>query len=392
MIRRGTRSDPLRREQDRPVTSIELFFDVVYVLAVTQLTELALDRLTPLGAAQTALVLLAVWWAWVDTAWVTNWLDPDRNRVRLMLIILAGISLVMSSAIPEAYDTRGIWFAGAYVLLEVGRSLFVAVSLPGQPTLRRNFQRLLVWRVVSAPLWLTGGVTSGAARTALWAAAAMVDTTAAARGFQVPGWGRSGVGDWAISGAHLAERARLFVIIALGESILVTGATLQQVRPGPGTLTALAADFLGTVGLWWIYFDRSAGAAQAAIEASEEPGRLGRSAYTYLHIPIVAGIILTAVGDELTIEHPTGTVHPALLVGVLGGPALFLTGFFVFKRLVLAARALPHLVAVLALVGLAPLGLVLDPVVLSVLASLVVVATAVAGTIVAAHAGRRHRT
>ncbi|MEE6263970.1 low temperature requirement protein A [Plantactinospora sonchi] len=390
LTRHGVRSDPLRREQDRPVTSIELFFDVVYVLAVTQLTELLLGRLTPVGTAQAGLLLLAVWWAWVDTAWITNWFDPDRNRIRLMLIVLAGVSLVMSSAIPEAYGDRGLWFAGAYVVLEVGRSLFVVSTLPGQPALRRNLQRLLTWRAVSAPLWLAGGVVSGSTRTALWAAAVFLDTTSAACGFYVPGWGRSLASEWAISGAHLAERARLFIIIALGESILVTGSTLQHARPDPATLIALAANFLGTVGLWWIYFDRSAGAAQAAIAASEEPGRLGRSAYTYLHIPMVAGIILTAVGDELTITHPTGTTHSPVVFGVLAGPALFLVGFFLFKRLVLEVRALPYLVAVVVLVGLAPLGPLLEPVVLSVLASLVVVATAAVSSVVAARAAGSH--
>ncbi|WP_422769162.1 low temperature requirement protein A [Plantactinospora sp. WMMC1484] len=380
----GGRPDVLRGPDNERVTTIELFFDVVYVLAVTQVTELLLHGLHPVGVARAALILLAVWWAWVDTAWITNWFDPDQPRVRVLLVALMGISLVMSSALPHAYGERGLWFAGTYVALGVGRSLFVAAALARRSALHRNFQRLLVWRTVAAPLWLAGGFAHGSLRLSLWAVAVAIDSTAAAYGFWVPRWGRSTPAEWSISGAHLAERARLFVIIALGESILVSGMDFGELRNDPATLGAVTIAFLGSVALWWIYFDRSADVARAVITEAEEPGRLGRSAYTYLHIPMVAGIIVTAVGDDLTLHHPTGTSGPAVVGSVLGGPVLFLIGFLLFEQAVLGVRSRIYLGAVVVLVALAPLGLALSPLPLSALATLVVAVAAVRSTVLAA--------
>ncbi|MBE1490041.1 low temperature requirement protein A [Plantactinospora soyae] len=385
MTRRDNRRSVLRQGEATQVTHIELFFDVVYVLAVTQLTELLLSRLTPLGAVEVALLTLAVWWAWVDTAWITNWFDPDRPLVRGMLVTLMGISLVMSSAIPEAYGERGLWFAGAYVTLEVGRCIFVVATLGEDPGLRDNFRRMLIWRVTSAPLWLAGGVVHGSARLALWATALAIDTTAAVVGFYIPKVGRSRPADWSISGSHLAERARLFIIIALGESILVTGSVFADLPHDPPTLTTFAAAFLGTVALWWIYFDRSADAAQRVIDESDEPGRLGRSAYTYSHIPMVAGIIVTAVADDLTLKHPTGAADPAVVASVLGGPVLFLIGYVLFKKAIFGSRPKTHLVAIVVLLAMAPLGMVVDPMTLTCLATLVVAATAAHSTFVVTH-------
>ncbi|MFY1692615.1 low temperature requirement protein A [Plantactinospora sp. WMMB782] len=378
------RPDVLRRPEDSRVTAIELFFDVVYVLAVTQLTELLLHRLHPAGAAGAAVLLLAVWWAWVDTAWITNWFDPDQPRVRVLLIALMGISLVMSSAVPEAYGDRGLWFAVAYVALAVGRTVFVASALTPRSSLHRNFQRVLVWRTSSAPLWLAGGFASGPLRLGLWVAAVVVDTSAAACDFYVPGWGRSRPTEWVIHGSHLAERARLFVIIALGESILVAGTDFGALRHGWAPLAALVSAFLGSVALWWIYFDRSAEAARSVIVAAEEPGRLGRSAYTYLHIPMVAGIIVTAVGDDLTLHEPTGTADVAVISTVLGGPALFLAGFLLFKRAILGIRSRVLLVAVGVLVALGPLGPLLSPLALSAVATAVVATAVVRSALLAA--------
>lgn len=391
MSRRNNRWRVLRQRESSQVTHIELFFDVVYVLAVTQLTELLLSRLTPLGTFQVAVLMLAVWWAWVDTAWITNWFDPDRPLVRVMLIALMGISLVMSSAIPLAYGDRGLWFAGAYVSLEVGRCIFVVAALGEDPPLRENFQRMLIWRLTSAPLWLVGGIVHGSARLALWTGALAIDTAAAMAGFYIPRMGWSRPSNWSIRGAHLAERARLFIIIALGESILVTGSVFGDLPRDPATLTTFAAAFLATVALWWLYFDRSADAAQAIIDESDEPGRLGRSGYTYSHIPMVAGIIVTAVGDDLALKHPTGAADPAVIASTLGGPALFLIGYALFKKAIFDIRPKTHLIAVVVLLALAPLGLVVNPMTLSCLATLVVVAAAARTTFVVTHRNPTHR-
>ena len=358
------------------ITSIELFFDLVYVLAVTQLSHLLLEHLDVRGAAQTALLVVAVWVAWIYNAWFTNWFDPDRRVVRLVLVGVMLASLLMSASLPEAFGERGLLFAGAYVAMQVGRTSFVVAALGQEPGLRRNFQRVLAWLVASGMLWLAGGLAHQEAREALWLAAVVVDLIAPAIGFFTPGLGRSQTTDWTITGGHMAERCQLFIIIALGESILVTGATFGGLPVAAATLAAFVVAFLGSVALWWVYFDRSAEAASRVIAESPDPGRLGRSAYTYCHVLMVAGIIVTAVGDELTITHPSGHASAATIATVLGGPALFLAGHTLFKRAVFGVLSIQRLVAVLALAALVPVGLVAPPLLLASAATLVVAAVA----------------
>jgi low temperature requirement protein LtrA len=371
----------------RRVTFMELFFDLVYVFAVTQLSHLLLEHLTWHGAGQTGLLLLAVWWAWVYTAWVTNWFDPDHRAVRLMLIVVMLASLIMSASLPEAFGDRGLAFAAAYVVIQVGRVSWVVAALREHPRLRRNFQRILVWSSASGVLWLAGGFADGTTREALWLAALAVEFASPALNFYVPGLGRSHTADWDISGAHLAERCGLFVIIALGESILVTGATFAGLAYTAATVTALVVAFLGSVALWWIYFDRSAEDGSARTASAEDQGRLGRSAYTYFHLPIVAGVIVAAVGDELTIAHPGGDTSGAVVATVLGGPALFLAGHALYKRAIFGVVSVPRIVAVGVLAVLAPLGSVIPPLALSTLATLVIAAVAV-WDVVALRSGR----
>jgi low temperature requirement protein LtrA len=355
---------------------MELFFDLVYVLAVTQLSHLLLEHLSLRGVMQTVLLLLAVWWAWVYNAWFTNWFDVDRRPVRLVLVGVMLASLIMSSSLPEAFGERGLLFAGAYVAMQVGRTLFVVAALESEPALRRNFERILAWLVASGVLWLAGGLAHGAARDTFWLAAVVVDYAAPAAGFFTPGLGRSRTTDWTITGGHIAERCQLFLIIALGESILVTGATFGQLPFSPETVAAFVVAFLGSVALWWVYFDRGAEDSSAVIAQSADPGRLGRSAYTYFHLPMVAGIIVAAVGDELTIAHPTGHADMVTALAVLGGPALFLAGHALFKRAVFGVLSLPRLAAIAALAALGPVSLAVPPLALALAATLTVAAVA----------------
>jgi low temperature requirement protein LtrA len=356
---------------------MELFFDLVYVLAVTQLTHLLRADLGGWGGPRTLLLLLAIWWAWTDTAWVTNWFDPDRPSVRLMLIAVMALSLVMSATLPEAYGRRGLWFAAAYAGIQIGRTGFAVAWLGGQPRLRRNFQRILLWKTAGAALWIAGGLAHGHARAALWAVAVVVEYSAAAVGFVVPGWGRSVPADWPINGEHLAARYQQFVLIALGESLLVIGVAFGTVRLHPTVLGVFASAFVGTVALWWVYFDSSADAASAVIARSADPGRLGRSAYTYHQLPIIAGVIVTAVGDELAVDHPTGHPGAATISTVLAGPALFLAGHVLFKRAVFDRLSRARVAGVAVLGALAAVGPVVPVVALSAMASAVVVAVAV---------------
>jgi low temperature requirement protein LtrA len=360
------------------VTNMELFFDLVYVFAITQLARYLGEDLNWHGALRTLVLLFAVWWAWIYTAWVTNWLHPDARVVRIVLIGVMLASLIVSVTIPEAFGERGLVFAVTYVIMQLGRTLFMVFAVRGDAGLRRNFVRIAAWLVVSGAGWLAGAFLEGSSRDLLWLFAVLVDLAGPFSGFYTPGLGRSTTADWTISGDHLAERCQLFVIIALGESIVDTGASMSTVSFTAPTVTAFVLAFLGTVALWWIYFDRGAEDSSRAIAMSDDPGRLGRSAYTYFHLPMVAGIILTAVADEKVIAHPTGHGSLGVTAVTLGGPALFLAGHLLFKWVVFGRLSVPRLVAIVVLAALIPLGAVVSPLLLGVVALVVVIGVAVA--------------
>jgi low temperature requirement protein LtrA len=370
-----------RDEGEQPVTPFELFFDLVYVFAVTQLSHRLLDDLTVVSVLETLLLFLVVWSAWVTTAWVTNWINPDQLWVRLMLVSVMLASLLMSVAIPEAFGERGLMFALAYVAIQVGRAAFAFVTLRGSlgvsHPLSRTFQRTLSWHVAAGVLWITGGLLGGEARYVVWILALVVAYGAPLTGYYVPGLGRSRTSEWPVEGGHFAERCRLFIIIALGESLLVTGTTFGQIEASTANIVAFVVAFLGSVALWWIYFERSEEAAREAISSSEDPGRLARSAYTYFHQPMIAGIIAVAASDELAVAHPGEHGTLASVALTLGGPALFLAGHALFKWAVLGGLSRPHVVAISVLVALVPLGFAIPALALSGAAGLSVVGLAV---------------
>jgi low temperature requirement protein LtrA len=362
---------------EQRVTPLELFFDLVYVFAVTQLSHRLLEHLSLRGALETLLLLVVVWSAWVGTVWITNWLDPDRLSVRLMLVAVMLASLVMSVAIPDAFGERGLMFALAYVAIQVGRTAFVLIALGGTHQLSRNFQRVLSWYVASGALWIMGGLLEGEARYVLWGLALSVDFCGPIAGFWTPSLGRTRTGEWTIEGGHFAERCRLFVIIALGESLLVTGTTFGEIESSTATVSAFVLAFFGSVALWWIYFSRGTEAASGIISSSEDPGRLARSAYTYFHIPIIAGIIAFAAADELTVAHPGEHGTPTSVALILGGTALFLAGHAFFKWAVFGVLSFSHVVAIAVLAVLVPVGLAIPTLALSGAAGLIVVGLAV---------------
>ncbi len=374
-----------REDGEQRVTPLELFFDLVFVFAVTQLSHRLLDHLTVRGALETLMLLLVVWWAWVYTSWFTNWFHPNRLAVRLVLVAVMLASLLMSVAIPEAFGERGLMFALAYVAIQVGRTAFVVValrkSLGESHPLSRTFQRVLAWFVAAGVLWIVGGLLDGEARYVLWVVALAVDYSAPTCGYYIPGLGRSRTEEWTIEGGHFAERCQLFVIIALGESILVTGTTFGEIEPSAVAVSAFVVAFLGSVALWWIYFARSAEAARGVISSSEDPGRLGRSAYTYFHVPMVAGIIGVAAADELTVAHPVEHGTAASVALILGGTALFVAGHAFFKWAVFGLLPWSRLVAILALTALIPIGFAIPALALGVAVVLIVAALAVWDTL-----------
>lgn len=362
------------------VTNIELFFDLVFVFAVTQLSHALLAHFTLLGAIETLLMLLAVWWVWVYTAWWTNWLDPETLPVRVMLFVLMGIGLLLSASIPQAFEQRGLVFALAYVTMQLSRTTFAVWAFRDTPVQRANFTRILCWLLFAAIFWIIGGLAHDGARLAWWALALAFEYMSPALGFWVPGLGRSTTADWDVEGGHMAERFGLFIIIALGESILVTGATFSTLEWTGTTVAAFVASVVWSIALWWLYFAVSAGVGSQRITASHDPGRLARSVYTYIHLLIVAGIIVSAVADEFVLAHPTGHVEPEVILAVLGSSALFLIGNMLFKYVITGTVPLAYLVALAALAALALVATALTPLLLSIAATLVLVGLAVWAT------------
>ena len=348
------------------VTYVELFFDLVFVFAITQISHTMLAHFTPLGILQTSILMFAVWWVWVFTSWITNWLDPDKTPVRVMLFGLMVAGLLLSTSIPKAFETRGLTFALAYVAMQVGRTAFFLVTLPkSEEGHRRNFTRILAWLCVSAVFWIAGGLADGQTRLALWLVALGIEYSGPAARFWTPRLGPTPTMDWQVEGGHMAERAALFIIIALGESIVVTGATFSEAAWTASSVSAFLLALLGSIAMWWIYFHIGAEAGSENISHAKDPGRLARLAYTYLHLPIVAGIIVSAVGDELLLAHPDGHSGIKEMLSMIGGPIIYLVGVILFKRSIHGRLQLSHLVGIGLLVALIPFAMMLSPLLLS---------------------------
>jgi low temperature requirement protein LtrA len=347
---------PLDGQSER-TTAFELFFDLVYVFAVTQLAHLVLDGQLRLESTwRAAFVLIVVWWAWIYTTWMVNWFDPGSVAVRIVLLGVALASLLMSAAIPTAFTDHAALFAGAYVALQLGRNVSAMFLLGRHEPLRPVFERIVVWSCASAVLWIAGALAGDSARVALWGVALGVDLLAPLVGYRTPGLGRSTTADWPVRGGHFADRFQAFIIIALGESIVITGATASSHGLSVEVALALALAFLVTGALWWLYFDEVAEHSQRNIAESEDPGRLARDAYTYLHLPIVAGIIVVAVADDLLIAHPDQQLSAAAVAMTVGGPAIYLIGESLFRLRMTSSLSPQRLLAVVCLGVLGILG------------------------------------
>src|SRR3954447_24159935 len=310
MTRPGLRR-PAGTEQR--VTPLELFYDLVFVFAITQVSHHLLDDLTWRGAGQSAVLLLVVWWSWNYTTWVTNELDPESPVVRLLMIALMLASLVMAAAMPDAFGDQAGLFIGSYLTIQIGRHTFLTFIAAGPGTLERERAgRILVWFLAAGVFWVAGAIADGPTRTALWLVAPAIDYGAPLGLVPVPGRPfPAGESAWQVTTGHFSERFGLFIIIALGESIVITGATVSRLDVDVAIVAAFATAFLTTAALWWLYFTYVARIAERRLEMAPNRTRMARDAYTYLHVVLVAGIIVSAVGDELVIAHPSRPLKDA---------------------------------------------------------------------------------
>jgi low temperature requirement protein LtrA len=349
-----------RRQADDPgqrASTLELFYDLVFVFAITQVSHLLLEHLTWAGVLQSVVVLCAVYWSWNYTTWTTNELDTETVPVRLLLLALMLISLLMSVAIPHAFGEHALLFAASYVVIQIGRHTFLAfVAAEGGTLERERATRILIYFGLAGVFWIAGALVAEPLRTVLWVLAIAIDYGGPLTLFYLPGMKRMEGGDWSVGTEHFAERFGLFIILALGESIVLTGATTSRLDLTPARTAAFVMAFLATAAIWWLYFTSVAGIGEHALAASEDRSRLARDAYTFLHVVFVAGIILSAVGDELVIAHPTEMLPPAEVAAVTAGPAVYLLAHTLFRYRLTGTWGIGKVLGTLACVAIAFVG------------------------------------
>jgi low temperature requirement protein LtrA len=310
---------------ERRTTPAELFWDLVFVFAVTQVTTLLHHDLSWPGFGRAMLALALVWWAWSAFVWAMNSHDPDELRVRGVLFVAMIFTFIVALSLPDAFSEEAMVFALAYTavrVLHVG--LYVAASR------RANARRAAIAGfaatvAISMALLLAGSVVGDPARTWLWVTAAAID-------YAGPAWltreQLRGIQQVAVS--HFAERYSLFIIICLGESIIAIGVSAAGRDLNTELATAVALAMLVTVGLWWAYFDHVAGQAQSRLAAHHEPVLAAADAYSYLHLLLVSGIIVSAIGLKASVGHPAEPLSDGARLALCGGVALYLAGHLAF--------------------------------------------------------------
>lgn len=344
-----------RDEERASVSFSELLFDLIYVFAVTQLSHYLLHHLSWLGFLQEMILWFAVWLAWQHTTWVTNWFDPETRSIRILLFVLMIIGMIMAAAIPEAYNGRGYIFAFCYVAIQLGRTISIVSILDKHHHLSLNFKRILGWFCITAVFWIAGAFNEGWPRIILWLIGVLCDYTSPMFGFYLPFLGSSDkCREWTIEGQHLAERSQLFVIIAFGETILMTGASLSEMSRWTAPIMGSALiSFIGSLAMWWIYFDVSSEAGSERMKKTSNPGLLGLKFHS-IHVILVGALIICAVGDELTVAYPLEMVTKSALLTMLLGPVTYLASNSVYKWFTCKVIAWSHLIAIAAMMLLIP--------------------------------------
>jgi low temperature requirement protein LtrA len=320
--------DARRTEREQRVTPLELFFDLVVVFAFTQVTQLMSDDLTWRGLGRGLLALAAIWWAWTGYAWLTNALEPEEGPVRAGMFGAMAAMLVVALAVPGAFGADAVLFGVAYVIVLLLDLVLYAMAGRRDPDLFRALLGFAPAAMVGAVCILVAGFVDGRVQTVLW-----VVGLAVLYGGALIGRGRG----WRISPAHFAERHGLIVIIALGESIIALGVGAAGFSLSAGIITAAVLGVVVVASLWWAYFDVIAVMSQRQLSQTSGAGRarLARDYYSYLHLPMIAGIVLFALGLKATIEHVGEPLAAVPAVALCGGLALyFLTHVGLRLRLV----------------------------------------------------------
>ena len=332
---------------EQRVTPLELFFDLVFVFAITQVTAFMSERPTWTGLAQGLLILGALWWAWAAYAWLTNTVQADEGGTRLAMLAVMAAMLVVALATPEAFASDALVFGCAYFVVRLLHIVVYALA-SHDVDIQGAVKRLAPAAITAPALLIVAATLDGVAQGALWAVALTLDFAGPAL---------SGMSGWRLSPGHFAERHGLIVIIALGESIVAIGVGATGAAVDAGLVAAAVLGIAVAAALWWAYFDVVALVAERRLREATGLAQLAmaRDSYSYLHFPMIAGIVLVALGAKKTLADfgdPLGTVPAAALVG---GVALYLLAHIAFRLRNVRTLNRQRLVVAIACLALIPL-------------------------------------
>jgi low temperature requirement protein LtrA len=344
---RAPRIGVVMREGER-VSPLELFFDLVFVLAITQCTALMANDPTWRGIGQGLVVLGLLWWSWVGYAWLTSVVDPEEGGVRLVLFAAMAALLVTSLCVPEAFGDLGLTLALAYGGVRAAHIALFMLASRDDPGLRHSVLGLWVSTAIGVGILVVGSFFDGDVRLAVWAAALVLD---------MAGPLFIDTSGWRLVAGHFAERHGLIMIVALGESIVAIGVGAGSDVDG-GVIAGAILGIAVACAFWWAYFDvaaLAAGRRLAEIESIQERNELARDGYSYLHLPMVAAVVLVALGMKVTLAHIDDPLEWETAVALVGGAALYLFSHVAFKLRCLGILSVQRVVAALVLLALIPI-------------------------------------
>jgi low temperature requirement protein LtrA len=306
-----------RERGEERVTPLELFFDLVFVFAITQVTSMLSSDPTWGGVGRALLVLGALWWSWTGYAWLTNAVDPDEGAVRLAILGAMGAMLIVALAVPNAFGDDGVIFGVAYFSVRLLHIILFTLAARGDRDMLGSVFRLGIGSTIGPGLIIVAGFTDGGAHAALWTIALALDYLG----------GAFSSGGWRVSPGHFAERHGLIIIIALGESIVAIGVGARPREAlDAGVIAAAILGIAVVAALWWSYFDVVSIVAERKLTelSGVAQASLARDTYSYLHLPMVAGIVLFALGVKQTLGHFGDELETVGAFALCGGPAMYL--------------------------------------------------------------------
>jgi low temperature requirement protein LtrA len=335
---------PVQAEQE--VTPLELFFDLVFVFAITQVTGFVSGDPTWTRLVEGMAILAALWWAWEAYVWLGNTAGSDEGAVRVVLLSAMGAMLVASLAVPRAFGDDGVIFGVAFLTVRVLHLGAYAIVSRDDPLLRFVVARMATTMLPASALLVVAGALDGTAQALLWVAALTLD---------YGGLIARGTEGWRVVAGHFAERHGLVIIIALGESIVALGVGAEGLGLDAGIIAGALLGVAVAAALWWAYFDFVALVAARVLREAppDEQVRIARDSYTYLHLPMVAGIVLFALGVKKTLGHVGDELETVPAVSLCGGVALYLVALSALKRRNIGSFNYPRLVAAALLAVLA---------------------------------------